>query len=231
MIQFLRSLFCLEFSRFRPGLILIFCAGLRVKTVILVIPFTLYIGQIITVSVSCNPHAIPVYIRLVNRIFTVGAFRVHRFPKTVKPNLVCLVPIALPLHFSLSIYSSIHKTIVKLRAPFILSKKIYGGFVIHHQYPVLICIFQKLCHMVRIVSVIIPGRCFLRFLFRLFLTLVHLLQQTACVVENGGNVVPIPLGVDKAADSYHQCQHEGVLNHVLSFLPPHFSHLFTVSLF
>lgn len=136
MIQFLRSLFCLEFSRFRPGLILIFCAGSRVKTVIF-IPFTLYIGQIITVSVSCNPHAIPVYIRLVNRSFTVGAFRVHRFPKTVKPNLVCLVPIALPLHFSLSIYSSIHKTIVKLRARFILSKKIYGGFVIHHQYPVL----------------------------------------------------------------------------------------------
>lgn len=129
MIQFLRSLFCLEFSRFRPGLILIFCAGSRVKTVtvIFIIPFTLYIGQIITVSVSCNPHAIPVYIRLVNRSFTVGAFRVHLFPKTVKPNLVYLVPIALPIHFSLSIYSSIHKTIVKLRARFILSKKIYGG--------------------------------------------------------------------------------------------------------
>lgn len=42
------------------------------------------------------------------------------------------------------------------------------------------------------------------------------------MVENGGNVVPISLGVDKASDPYHQCQHEGIFNQILSFLLPHF---------
>ena len=50
------------------------------------------------------------------------------------------------------------------------------------------------------------------------------------MVENGGNVVPISLGVDKASDAYHQCQHEGIFNNVLSFFLPHGSHLFILAL-
>ena len=50
------------------------------------------------------------------------------------------------------------------------------------------------------------------------------------MVENVVSFDPLPQGVDTASDAYHQCQHEGIFNNVLSFFLPHGSHLFILAL-